>query len=417
VSSRATFIVDVFDEHVDELGFLFGQWRAALRSPEYTLRAVGHLEERIRGHLQGTQVPGEAARPRLFASLEGDDADLIFSAAYSLLHSKSPDATEKVLEAFATLEGDAFQALTVAMAYGPLPPGALERLRAMLSARPATRAMAAAEVLAFHRGLQLTGDQLRYFLEDEDVAVRLLGWRMSALLGTPLASTIYSGAVRDGEPTVALAALEAGAWCGVPGVPAVLRQLNDPARPDRLQLLHLLAVLGASEDTQRIQAALSDASLGPVRFMLAPASGSPVLMPIVFGALEDPDAATAAEAGAAFARLTGVGIDSDVRAGISAGGEEPDAFAAEFMEEVNLPDAARARREWERLRPRLEAAKRLNRGVDVDQVQSGSALLDLDMKARREVFLRGAFRKVWKGTMLDLELFPQCHQTPTQRTG
>jgi uncharacterized protein (TIGR02270 family) len=407
MSTRATFIVDLFDEHLDELGFLWGQWREALRSPEYTFRALAHLEGRIRGHLQGVLVPGEQARPRLREALEGTDGDAIFASGYAALHGNFRDLTEKLLDGLGVLEDDALGALKLALSYGPMPPGGVERLRTMLSARPATRAVVAAEVLAFHRALDMTGDQLRYFVDDEDVTVRLAGWRLAALLGVPLAPNTYSAALRDAEPRVGLAALEAGAWCGLPGVPPVLRQLDDPGRPDRLDALRLLAALGTAEDAGRIQNALADVSLGPERFALASICGAPALMPAVLRALEDPDAATAAAAGFAFARLTGVGIDSDERAVISGGNEEPDAFEKEFQDEVNLPDPPRARREWEQLRPRLEPAHRINRGVDVEQIRSAEGMLAIDMEARRDLFMRLTFRGQGRWTMLNLELFPQ----------
>src|SRR5687768_1642548 len=148
---RATYIADLLDTHLEELGFLWGQWRAALRDPDYTLVAVAQLEERIRAHLQGVQVPGEQAVPRLVELLGGDDAELAFAAAYTLLHRNEPERTEAVLAAFAAAEEDeVFQALASALAYAPLRRAVLERLRAQLSARPALRAAAAAEVLAFH---------------------------------------------------------------------------------------------------------------------------------------------------------------------------------------------------------------------------------------------------------------------------
>jgi uncharacterized protein (TIGR02270 family) len=411
VSTRATFIVDLFDEHLDELGFLWGQWRVALRSPEYTLRAVGHLEERIRGHIQGVMVPGEQAAPRLVEALETGDGDAVFAAAYSILHGGYRELTDQLLDSLAVLEDDALGALTRALAHGPVPGSGVDRLRTMLSARPAARAAVAAEILAFHRALQMNGDQLRYFLEDEEAGVRLAGWKLAALMGTQLPTTAYSAALRDEDPMIGLAALEAGAWSGVQGTLPVLRHLDNPARPDRLSALRLLAALGMPEDAGRIHDAMRDASLGPERFALAPSFGAPVLIPAVLAGLEDPDPATAAAAGFAFARLTGVGIDSYARAATSEGQEESDAFAAEFQDEVNLPDAPRARREWEKLRPQLEPAQRINRGMDVEQIQSTEAMLPLDMEARRDLFMRLAFRGKGRWTMLDLETFPQRPQS------
>jgi uncharacterized protein (TIGR02270 family) len=407
VTATATYIVDILEEHLEELGFLWGQWRAALGDGDYTTAAVGELEERIRARLHGVCVPGERAWPRLMELLHGDDADLAFAAAYSLLHSGVPGNAAQVIDAFATAGDEMLTALQMALAHGPLEADALERVRALLSARPVLRAVAAAEVLAFHGALELTGEQLRYFLEEEDPAVRLAGWRLVALLGAELPAKSYTTAMRDSEPGVATAALEAGAWCGVAGVLPALRQLVEPATPDRMELWYLLAVLGTAEDAPRMETALAAASLGPGRFALAGAFGSPALLPLVLAGLEDPDPAVAAAAGAAFTRLTGVDVESDARATVPpADGAGEDDVDMEFRDEVMLPDAARARREWDRLRPQLEGVPRLCRGSAESRVLDPGVGDGIDMQSRRECYLRARSRRAWAGTLLDLERFP-----------
>jgi uncharacterized protein (TIGR02270 family) len=412
--ARATYIADLLDLHLEELGFLWGRWRAALRDPDYTVVAVAQLEERIRAHLQGVQVPGDRALPRLVEALGGDDADLAFAAAYALLHRDEPERTETVLAAFEAAEDDAvFQALAAALAYAPLRRAVLERLRALLSARPALRAAAAAEVLAFHGALELTGEQLRWFLEDDDPATRLAGWRLAALLGLPLAPHAYAHALRDDDPAVGAAAMESGAWCGVQGVLAALRQLAAAPSPARMPMLRLLAVLGTPEDAARVYALACAAELGPERFRLAGAFGDPRFVPMILQALADPDPASAAAAGAAFLRLTGVDVSTGDRAALPpADGGEPDAFEAEFLEEVALPDPARARREWEALRPRLERLPRICRGMDAGHALAADAAERLDMESRRDLLLRRRFHDGWKGTLLDLEAFPQGGAAP-----
>ena len=409
----ATYIRDLHEHHLEELGFLFGRWRAALRDPDHTLARVADLEERVRAHLQGVQVPGDRALPRLVEALGDEDADLVFAAAYALLHRDDPALAQTVLAAFDAAEGDVFQALGAALAYGPLSRPALERVRAELSALPALRAAAAAEVLAFHGVAGLTGEQLPYLLEDDDPATRRAGWRLAALLGAQLPPKSYGAAMRDGEPAVVAAALEAGAWCGVHGVLPALRQLAAAPSPERMDALYLLAVLGGPEDAAGIHALATNAELGPARWRLAGAFGDPRFMPLLLHALRDPDPATAAAAGDAFTRLTGVHVATGPRATVApADGSEPDAFEAAFLEEVILPDPVKAAREWELLRQRMEHASRLCRGVDVGGALDAEAVAGLDMESRRELLLRERFHGRWTGTPLVLERFPQAHAAP-----
>jgi uncharacterized protein (TIGR02270 family) len=406
--TTATFITDLLDHHLDELGFLWARWRGSLRDPDYTLKAVDELEERINGHVDGVRVPGEQAYPRLIELLEGEDADLVFAAALSLLHTGSPELVARALERLDVAEEDLYAALCTALAYGPLPPDRLDRVRALLSAQPTLRAIAAAEVLAFHGALQLTGDQLRYFVEDEDAEARIAGWRLAALAGARLPPQSYSAALRDEDPGVTAAALEAGAWSGEPGTLAALRHLAESPSPERVEALRLLGVLGGPEDLPRVQTLMGSPELGPGRFRIAAAYGHPALMQLILDALEDPDAATAAAAGEAFMKMTGVDIESDTRVALPpADGSEPDEFEEEFLDEVTLPDAASGRKRWSELEPGLSAAARIARGV---ALSPDGGDMDLDMESRWDMALRSRSSGARPGSALDLERFPQARR-------
>ena len=400
-------MVDVHEEHLEELGFLWGQWRAALTDADYTLPAVAQLEERIRAHLQGVQVPGEDAWPRLLELLGADDPDLAFAAAYSLLHTHNDELVTRVLDAFGIADEPLFSALATALKYAPLPTTALHRVFSVMSGRRAKRAVIAAEVLAFHGTLNVSGDQFRYFLEDEDPATRVAGWRLASLVSAQLSPNTYAQALRDQDPGASLAALHAAAWCGVAGVINALRHMADSGAAS-LDALYLLAVIGNVEDAKRMQTALLDADRGPARFTLAGAFGSAALMPLVLAALDDPDPATAAAAGAAFTRLTGIDIESTERAAVQpADGSKPDAFEAEFQDEVMLPDAVKGRREWDRAHSRLAPMPRLCRGIEESCALAADASAVVDMQSRHEIHLRARQAQRWNGTLLQLERFPQ----------
>ena len=403
---RATYIADIFEQHLDELAFLWGRWRAALRDPRYSLAAVGALEERVRARLHGAQVPGMRAWPWLAELLHGPDADLAFSAACVLLRCGDPAHTDAVVTAFTQADEPRFSALAAALAHGSLPRPALDRVRALLSDRPARRAAAAAEVLAYHGALDLSPDPLRYFLEDEDAAVRRAGWRLAALSGVQPSPASFARAMRDAVPSVTHAALEAGAWCRVPGVLAALRHLAEAPSPERMDALYLLAVLGGVEDAPRIRALVETGDLGPARFRLAGACGDPTLMELVLAGTESPDPGTASAAGAAFTRLTGVETGSGVRAALPPpGGPPPDAFEAEFLDRVTLPDASAARREWEVLRPALAQVPRICRGTDASHALGDEGV---EMESRHDLLLRRRFHDEWNGTARTLALFPQA---------
>ena len=116
----------------------------------------------------------------------------------------------------------------------------------------------------------------------------------------------------------------------------------------------------------------------------------------------------ACAAAAAFTKLTGVPIESDTRVTLPPRpGEKPDEFEAEFLEEVQLPDAELARRHWARVGAWLQRAGRMQRGFDVGRPRSGDEFAALDMRSRWEMWLRARFHGAWRGSPLRLERFPQ----------
>lgn len=407
--ARLTFLPDVLEEHLDELGFLFGRWRTALRDPEETIRSVGDLEERIHAHRQGVLAVGERAHPLLSESLEGGDPDLTFAAAYAALHGGAEALTDRVMTIFESAEGPPFEAVATALAHAPTPPTAVERVRAALGGDRTDRAIAAAGVLAHHDALELSGDQLRWFLEDDAAAVRESAWSLAGDVRARVPARSYAAALRDDELAVTGAAMTAGAWCGERGTLEALRHLAAEPAAERLPLLLLLAALAPPDAVDEVGSLVARGDLGPGRFRLAGAFGHPALMDAVLGALEDDDPATAAAAGRAFTRMTGIDVESDEVATVPPDdGEEPDAVEAAFLDEVVLPDPEKARRAWDAARPRLEAAPRLCRGHDLTRRLSPDAFAGLDMESRREVYLRSSFWGGWTGAPLALERFPQA---------
>jgi uncharacterized protein (TIGR02270 family) len=402
-----TFIPDLLQEHLEELGFLWTQWKSGFRSPTQTLRSRRHLEERFRARLQGVLAVADIGLELIEGSLESEDSAPVFGAAYSLLHLGNEATASRIVDDFAAAnDKDRLNALQQALAHAPLL-NQLRRLWTALDSASSLTAVAAAVVLAFHGALRLTPEQLLRLLRDENSRVRRNGWRLISYLDTTVEPKEYAAAMRDNDDSVRAAALEAGAWCGVEGVLAMARQLARVPSPEHRHAYYLLAVLGTAEDRPILQQLVSSVALGPERHRLLGAYGSTELMEHVLAGLDDPDPATAAAAGAAFTKLTGIDVESERRAQVVPPGEEPDEFEAEFLEEVTLPDPELARHVWAEHQPCLANAGRLCRGLDVGRSLSGEAFDSLDMESRWELHLRSRYYGGWKGSPLELETFPQ----------
>lgn len=176
-------MIDILEEHFEELEFLWQQRQEALRSPEYTLPELAELEERIEAHVDGLVLAGEAAIPVLEAGLAGDDPLIVFSAAYPLLRLDRDDAAKLVMQTLQEAQGPQLDGLRQALCHGPLQ--RIERsLHEAVKSASAPVAAAAAEALAFHSLLDAQNTRIADFLADADPQVRSSGWRITALLGT-----------------------------------------------------------------------------------------------------------------------------------------------------------------------------------------------------------------------------------------
>lgn len=406
-TAPGSFIPDVFEEHLDAIGFLWAQRRSALRSPDYTVLDLLDLEEGVEAHLDGVQAAGEASMPILESELPAEDPLRVFAAAYTLLYFRTPSATARVLEAFRVAEADRLAGLEEALSHGPLD-GALAKVEELRRNGPPPVALAAATALTFHSTIPPPADEVRPFLRHDDPAVRRRSWRLIGYLGASVEPKTYAAAMRDGDAGVRRAALYAGAWCGEPGVLTVCRKLATEPTPENLDALELLAILAGPDDLPLLATLATNEALGPARFRLAGTYGHPGLMDLVLAGIGSADPATAAAAASAFTKLTGQSVDSDQRAALPPEGSgEPDEFEAEFQEEVTLPDPELSRRHWELVKPQLQRASRLQRGFDVGRGLTPEEFAMLDMESRWEMWLRARFQGTWRGSPLGLERFPQ----------
>jgi uncharacterized protein (TIGR02270 family) len=401
-----SFIPDIAEEHFEELQFLWSQRRNALRSAAYTMREMGMLEERIEAHVQGLLVLGANLPDFVAKGLEGDDAMAAFAAAYALLRLGTPDAIRRVRDAFVGAEGKRLQGIGEALAHGPAQP-LIPELQSLFTSAPPPVAAAAGEALAFHRALQVTPEQLIPLLRDEHPAVRRSAWRIAANCALAVTPALYDIALADDDPEVQSAALVAAAWNGYQGWLSHCYRLVKQPTPEGVEPVAMLATMLPPNEYQAVTALASKVGFGPARYRIAAAFGHPVMIDFLLGEMENPDPALAASAGAAFSKMLGVAVESGKRATVPPpNGKEPDAFDAEFLDEVNLPDVPRARQHWEKVKPQLAQASRVAHGVDVSAGITRETFGLLDMESRREVCLRARLTAGWQGTPLVLEEFP-----------
>jgi uncharacterized protein (TIGR02270 family) len=97
---------DIYEEHLDEAAFLWGQWESALDAANYTLdEVIEGPEERLLAHLDGLVLGGKRVADKLLVpALGDDDPGKVTAATWALLQAEDADHLELVFEALAAAE-------------------------------------------------------------------------------------------------------------------------------------------------------------------------------------------------------------------------------------------------------------------------------------------------------------------------
>lgn len=397
MGERLRHIPELFEQHLEDLAFLWGQRRAALVSPEHTLRQVADLAERIEAHLQGLAVPEPAeVRAQLEPRLAMGDRDETCAAACALLRVPERSATQAVLAAFVQAEGEPLTGLRDALGFCN-PARFVPDLQALLASAeaPAPTLAATAVVLANHRLLDPGDRVLRGLLAHDTPAVARQAWQAAGRAAAqrapgaepPSLTPALPAALAHADAGVRRAAWQAAAWAGEPSLLPLLRQRC--AQGDT-EALTALAALGGGDDFALLRQAVLALPDGPSRCAVLARYGHPLGLNALLRWMDPADLATAAAAGEAFEGITGV----DLRAGRRTlpVAEGADDFEREMAPEVWVPDAARAV-EWHAQHAgRLEAGPRWRRGLRVDGAVSRDTLVQLDLQARWDAAMRAALQ-------------------------
>jgi hypothetical protein len=251
--------------------------------------------------------------------------------------------------------------------------------------------------------------QLEPLLRNKDAAVRRSAWRAVRAGEVAVPAATFRQAVEDEDEAVRAVALSAAAWSRQAWLLDHLRAAAARPAPQKPEGLVMLGLLGTPVDVPLIQRIATNAALGPGRFDAVAAYGHPEVVPALLVAMRDKDVASAAAAGDAFTRITGIDVASGRRATVPpADGHEPDEFEKEFLEEVMLPDAQAATERWQKVKGAFTAGTRWSRGVHLSETAGAADLATLDMQARWQARVRARYAGSWSGRYFEVEKFPMA---------
>jgi uncharacterized protein (TIGR02270 family) len=404
-----SYIPEILEEHYEEIQFLWSIQRTALRSPRYTLRELGMLDERIEAHIQGMLVVGERMRELTEPGLVEPDINVAFAAAFSLLRLNRPATTQLVIDAFVSATGPAFDGIHEALCHAASA-GALAALETLSRHREPAIAAASLETLAWRAATPPTVERIKPLLAATVPNARRAAWRTLALLGAAAEARDYSAAMRDDDPGVRSDAAWSAVWTRVPGILTVARHAAENPNPETPALYQILAAVGTRDDIARIVRLAESEAVGPasVRIALIGDLGHPSLIDSLLARMSDADPEVAAAAGHAFVAMTAADTWSKKTAKLKPAEPTGDAaFDEEFAEEVQLPSVEKARAAWEEMRGRLAQAERIRRGEDISRGASMEQFAVLDAESRWLVAARNRYYGIAGPSPADLARFPQ----------
>jgi len=374
MASARPILWDIYEEHLDEAAFLFGQWERAMNAASYTLEEVIEgPEERLLAHLDGLVLGGKPVADRfLIPALADGDLGKVWASAWALLQAEDANHLDLVVDAVTKAEKKEARA-ALARAFELSHRNDLKaRLLPMLDTSPPELQAVIVNVLSTRSPPPEPGKPpvsefpLEALLETRHpellvAALRALRWApdpaFAHFVEKPLASPYV--AIRD-------AAIETGMVLGMRAAwKACSKLVARNAMGTRLALA-LLALGGEPVDVRTIIKKLEVEAMRRDALWALGFAGTIEAADAALGLIADEELAKLA--GESFSTITGVrlaGALTEIGKTDNTGPPEveddDDASLPVVKPEDNLPvpNAARVRAWWEKHRPKFQPEARL----------------------------------------------------------
>jgi uncharacterized protein (TIGR02270 family) len=371
---RPRVLVDVVEEHFDELDFLLDHREANLFAKEWTLHELAQNEERAEAHLDGLRLAELNAVDLATERLACGERFAAAAATLVLFDTGESRYHQLLLESLRHGEATIVDGIRIALRHCAID-GILEALRETAAGPEPIPAAAALDVLAFQRRAARGVESL---LGAEDPWIRVLALGCSGRLKALRAQDL-TDALRHPEPSVRRVALQEAARAGLDTLHETCRAAATRGTDPDPEALRFLGVLGDPRDLMLLQQAMGRRELAPAALEGIGALGSVESVPRLLELLGD--AALGVAAAEAYERITGAEIRGDRRPSNSvANGDEDD---------PPVPaDPAKARADWERRRPEMTVERAWQAGIALDDATLPPAFHDLPLPVRRDVYLR-----------------------------
>ena len=389
VPGRPPVMLDVVEEHFDELDFLWEVREGNLCTPDWRLRDLAWHEERAEAHLDGLRLAElhaiDLALPRLCS---GEMAAALASTLV-LCAEESGSHLPPVVDALRKADPPVVDGIRRALRHG-VPAPLWPILRELAAGSDPLRAAAANDVLAFVRA---TDVDLGRLTRHGNATVRTLALGAAGRLGTIDLANVES-ALEQAEPAVRRTALHAAARCGLPQLASLCRTAaSRPTDPDPTAVA-MLGTLGDPADEPLLRTSLQRPELAKTAVQALGALGRATAVPLLLELARDE--ALGVVAAFAYQRITGFR---------DAFGEKPwpppPVAEGEDENEDLPPDPERMAADWRQRAPQMANDRAWQFGCEIGRDRLPAAFDELPLHARTDVWLR---LRATRTGMPDLEL-------------
>jgi uncharacterized protein (TIGR02270 family) len=390
---RPPVMLDIVEEHFDELDFLGELREANVFTPDWDLAWLAYHEDRCEAHLDGLRLAELHGTDVATAKLASGEFGAALAATLVLGHADQdadrPQFTVPIAAALRAGDPPAVDGIRRALRHG-VPKPLWGVLRDLAAGADPLRAAAAIDVLAFVRADDV---DLHDLLASPVPAARTLAFGAAARLGRIEAGHVLD-ALDQAEPSVRRAALRAGAVVGVAELCESCRAAaSRPTDPDP-EAVRMLGVLGDPADETLLRRALERPELAKTAVQALGALGRASAVPLLLELARDK--VLGVPAAFAYQRLTGFrdafGEKPFPPPPVAEGEDEPEDLPP-------APDAMAA--DWQRRGGAFGKDKAWQFGHEIPAAALPAAFDVLPLHARGDVWLRLRARRA---SLPDLEL-------------
>jgi len=388
---RPPVMLDIVEEHFDELDFLWEHREGNVFTPDWTWYNLVEHEERVEAHLDGLRLAELHGVDIAFERIGGGTTSAAAAATFVLCEAGEPRCFEVVLEHLQSEKPAIVDGVRSALRHCDVRKLESALFHLAVAGAPSTAA-AAADVLAFHR---LGAPPLDKVFAGDAASTHKLALDAAVRLGS-LQRDSLTNALEHAEPIVRRSALYAAARAGIPGLVRWCRSMATRGTDPDAEAVSFLGIVGEEQDLELLQAAMRRSDLAEDAVAAVGALGRVAAIPWLIELMADK--ALGVFATSAYRRITGASHVEGSRP------FPPPPVAEGEDEDENLPpDPAKAAADWKQRSKTMTADRAWQSGVAINDVRLPPEFDRLTLQSRRYVFARLCSRGSMKESDMELE--------------